>query len=623
MILQSLSSMWTALAPAVGNHLWQSTVFAVAAGLLTLALRKNHARARYWLWLAASLKFLVPFSLLTSLGSRMAWSQGGAATQGALSFVIEQVSRPFAQQVSSQSAPQGIFASLPGILAAAWACGFVAVLMVWFARWRRVSAGIRNTAPLREGREVKALRRLEQAGGIRRKIEIFLSRASLEPGILGIVKPMLVWPQGISDRLDDAHLEAILAHEVWHVRRNDNLAAAIHMVVEAVFWFHPLVWWLGARMVDERERACDEEVLQLGSQPQVYAESILKICEFCVGSPLACVAGVTGSDLKKRIANIMNRNIASKLNLGKKLLLGTMGAAAIALPIVFGLAKPAHSQSHASGQDASAKTFAFTRGYQQVSITPGDSGNSVIQTRILFRPDSFMAKNETLQELIKLAYGVQASQISGGPDWIATARFNVDAKLDNATVAELKKLSPEQQKMERDQMFQNLLADQFKVALHRESRLLPAQVLVIAKNGPKIQQAQPGDTYPNGIKGPDGLPAGPHKFDFGADGVIVQALPMSFVSNNLAMHLGQPVVDRTGLTGDYDFTVKWQPADGTTVHKDEQRGAKVSTMPVSSISAHNAALIAAIEEQLGLKLEPQTIPLPVLVIDRAEKPAAN
>ena len=116
----------------------------------------------------------------------------------------------------------------------------------------------------KQGREVEALRRLEQAGGVRRKIEIFLSRASLEPGILGIVKPVLVWPQGISDRLEDAHLEAILAHEVWHVRRNDNLAAAVHMVVEAIFWFHPLVWWLGARMVEERERACDEEVLATG-----------------------------------------------------------------------------------------------------------------------------------------------------------------------------------------------------------------------------------------------------------------------------------------------------------------------------------------------------------------------
>jgi len=622
MILQSLSSMGRALAPSIGNHLWQSTLFAAAAGLLTLMLRKNHARARYWLWLAASLKFLVPFSLLTTLGSRMAWSRGPASTQGALSFVIEQVSQPFTQQASSQAAPQNIFASLPAIFTAAWICGSIAVLMVWFARWRRVSADIRNAEPLKKGREVEVLRRLEQAGGIRRTIEIFLSRASLEPGILGIMKPVLVWPQGISDRLEDAHLEAILAHEVWHVRWNDNLAAAVHMVVEAIFWFHPLVWWLGARMVDERERACDEEVLQLGSQPQVYAESILKICEFCVGSPLACVAGVTGSDLKKRIANIMNKNIVRKLNFGKKLLLSTLGVAAIALPIIFGLAKPAHSQLQASSQDTGSKTFAFTRGYQQVSVTPGHSEDGVIQTRIVFRPDSLTAKNQTLQELLKLAYGVQASQISGGPDWLATALFNVDAKLDESTVAELKKLSPEQQKMERDLMFQNLLADQFKVALHRESRLLPAQVLVIAKNGPKIQPAKPGDTYPNGIKGPDGLPAGPHKFNFGPDGVIVQALPMSFVANNLATHLGQPVLDRTGLTGDYDFTLRFSPRGATAVH-NEQTGAKETTMPATSISAHNAALLSAVEEQLGLKLDPQTIPLPVLVIDRAEKPAAN
>ena len=124
---------------------------------------------------------------------------------------------------------------------------------------------MREAAPLREGREVEALRRLERMGGIRKRIEILLSRASLEPGIFGIVRPVLVWPEGISEHLEDAHLEAILAHELWHVRRRDNLAAAIHMLVEAIFWFHPLVWWLGARLVDEREEACDEEVLRAGS----------------------------------------------------------------------------------------------------------------------------------------------------------------------------------------------------------------------------------------------------------------------------------------------------------------------------------------------------------------------
>ena len=128
----------------------------------------------------------------------------------------------------------------------------------------------------------------------------------------------LLWPAGISQHLQDAHLEAILTHEVQHVRRRDNLAAAMHMVVEAIFWFHPLVWWLGARLVEERERACDEEVLRLGVQPEIYAEGILKTCEFCVASPLACVSGVTGADLKQRMVRIMTQRPEDKLGFGKK-----------------------------------------------------------------------------------------------------------------------------------------------------------------------------------------------------------------------------------------------------------------------------------------------------------------
>jgi bla regulator protein blaR1 len=161
-----------------------------------------------------------------------------------------------------------------------------------------------------------------------------------------------VWPEGISERLEDAHLEAILAHELWHVGRHDNLAAAIHMLVEAIFWFCPVVWWLGARLVEERERACDEEELELGSDRQVYAESILKICEFCVGSPLACISGVTGADLKKRMVRIMSEGVARKLDFSKKLLLSAAGVLAVAVPFTFGAlhATPSRADSQTRGQ---------------------------------------------------------------------------------------------------------------------------------------------------------------------------------------------------------------------------------------------------------------------------------
>jgi TonB family protein len=150
-------------------------------------------------------------------------------------------------------------------------------------------------------------------------------------------------------------LGAVLAHEVWHVRRRDNLTAAIHMLVEAILWFYPIVWWLGARLLEERERACDEEVLELGTDRHVYAASILKVCEFCVESPLACVSGVTGADLKKRMVAIMNENVVHKVDFGRKLVLSTAGLFAIVAPITFGLTNATLKRVELQGDNTASK----------------------------------------------------------------------------------------------------------------------------------------------------------------------------------------------------------------------------------------------------------------------------
>jgi bla regulator protein blaR1 len=323
----------------LANHLWQSTLFAAMIGLLTLILRKCHARVRYWLWLVASVKFLIPFSLLVALGSRLAWFRGLPVTNSRLYFAIEAISG-----AARATAFFDLVHLLPALVAL-WLCGLLAVLSLWCVQWRKMSATTRDATTLLAGREVEALRRIEMISGMREQIEIRLSRAPIEPGIFGILRPILIWPEGISRRLEDAQLEAILAHEVQHARRHDNLAAAIHMIVEAIFWFHPLVWWLGARLVEERERACDEDVLQLGSERQIYAEGILKVCEFCLASPLACMSGVAGGDLKKRMVHIMTERMLHKLDFGRKLLLGAAGLAAIACPIAFGLATATHAVS--------------------------------------------------------------------------------------------------------------------------------------------------------------------------------------------------------------------------------------------------------------------------------------
>jgi TonB family protein len=159
----------------------------------------------------------------------------------------------------------------------------------------------------------------------------------LEPGIVGIVRPVLLVPRGIAARLTHEQLRAIVAHELCHWRRRDNLRAALHMLVEAVFWFHPLVWWIGARLIEERERACDEAVVKAGHDPRTYADGVLNVCELYVATRLACAAGVSGADLKRRVTYIMRSRVMHKLNPIKKVLLGTAALGTLLVPIAIGM----------------------------------------------------------------------------------------------------------------------------------------------------------------------------------------------------------------------------------------------------------------------------------------------
>jgi beta-lactamase regulating signal transducer with metallopeptidase domain len=318
------------------NHLWQSTIFAVAAGLLTFALRRNRAQVRYWLWLSASLKFFVPFALLMSLGSHVPW---GAVTRTvaappAVRFAMEQIAQPFPDPVPLAPSTRNRD-WFPIAIFTLWACGLLGVALIRFRGWLRVRAALRASTrlPDRAQHQVQAVRSLD----IPAPVEIRSSPGLLEPGVVGVLRPVLLLPEGITRRLTPPQLEAVLAHELCHIHRRDNLFAAVHMMVEAAFWFHPLVWWIGARLVEERERACDEEVLRLGSEPRVYAEAILNVCKLYVESPLACVSGVTGSNIKHRIEAIMTNRIVFRLTFGKKLALAVAGMAALAGPIFVGM----------------------------------------------------------------------------------------------------------------------------------------------------------------------------------------------------------------------------------------------------------------------------------------------
>jgi beta-lactamase regulating signal transducer with metallopeptidase domain len=297
---------------SVFDHLWQSTLVAVVVALLTLLFRNNSARVRYALWLTASLKFLLPFSLLAALG-RMAFVQPVPAESFAVLARMRPVAMPF-----SAAAPQ----HLPWLTLATivWALGAAAIASIWLLRWHRLSIIARNgqTLPF-------AL-----------AVPVRTTRALMEPGLVGIWRPVILLPEGIFQQLSRSEIDTILRHELCHHARRDNLMAAMHMLVAAVFWFHPLVWFIGARLVAEREAACDESVLAGGQNPLEYAQAILRVCRLYLRSPLACASGVAGADLGRRVDAIMAGPDLEDVNSLRKLMLAGLLLIAIAGPLVTG-----------------------------------------------------------------------------------------------------------------------------------------------------------------------------------------------------------------------------------------------------------------------------------------------
>ena len=557
--------------PALANHLWQSTLFCGVAALLMPLLRRNRAAVRHALWLAASVKFLVPFSLLVAIAGSVEWPQPPATVKPPRVSVIQQISQPF-----TPPAPAPLLVSvplapsrLPAILFDLWLCGFAAQSLAWWRRWRRVRAAVRLASPLHLDLPIPALS----------------TPSRLEPGVFGIFRPVLLLPEGIAQHLTTPQFESVIAHELCHVRRRDNLAAAVHMLVEALFWFHPLVWWLQARLVEERERACDESVLLSAADPQDYAESIVAVCRLYLKSPVLCASGVTGSNLRRRVEAIMLNQAADKLTLGRKALLAAAGIAAVAVPLSLGAFRI---------PSVRAQQFAGTPEFDAVSVKPSDP-NSPHGTVVSFTPGGGIhALNATLKDLIETAYDVRLFQIAGAPAWAGSARYDVTASPGPRESAGPSPAIP----VIRLKV-QAMLKDRFQLQLHRESRNEPVYSLVVARGGVKADLLRATDSPHRGVRSGRGTMLG-------------EAAAMKDLILMLSRQLDRPVVDHTGLEGNYDFQLEWTP-DAPPAPPDGQP----AEAPLGP------SIFSALPAQLGLRLEATKGPVDILVIDRANKPSEN
>jgi bla regulator protein blaR1 len=402
-----------------------------------------------------------------------------------------------------------------------------------------------------------------------------------------------------------------VAHEVVHVRRLDNLTAVVHLCAQAAFWFHPMVWWIGARLVDERERACDEAVLDAGSARASYAEGILRICRLLTESPLPCIAGVTGADLKKRIERIMLDDIRSGLRAWKKGLLAAAGCISVAVPFVVGLTtvRPLLAQ-----QPSTNAAFDVT------SVKPNNEGSG----RVFMLPAAnggWQATNVTLGQLVRLAFQLQDNQLVGGPKWLFEDRFDV-----KGTGTAPGRDGPLFDKLKA------MLADRFKLVTHVETREQSIYQLVLARRDGKLgEKITPSttDCTPTGPSGrgrgqaPPPVPGERPKCGFmiGPGRIMVGGQTMTSFATTLSRFAGGIVVDRTGLSGTYDVELSYAPDPGispTGRDLPPQPGG-----PPPAVNSDAPSIFSAVQEQLGLKLDSTKGPVDVLVIDSAEHPTQD
>jgi uncharacterized protein (TIGR03435 family) len=569
----------------------------------------------------------VPFSLLVWLGALVPLRSAPApATIGSETFsiAVNQLTEPFPAAAQVPVRPELHQVPWPDVAFAVWLIGFAAIVALRLRAWLSICRAIDLSVPI--------------ALDLGDAIDVRSSPTTLEPGIVGLWRPILLVPDGISERLTPRQLETVVAHELCHVQRRDNLTAAIHMGVEAVCWFHPLVWWIGARMLAERERACDEAVLEQGLQPRDYADAILNVCKLCVESPLACVSGVTGADLRKRLDDIITARTGAALTFVRKIALSAAAIAALAAPLAVGsITAPLRAEGHSQSQNDGQRFEVASVRPCDPSRRPGARNGGPGAGRNL-SPDRLYIGCMSVVQLINIAYVGNGERllnddagylqwsaadnsnvlqhaperIRGGPAWAHDEKFEIEAKAS----------APMDRKTLQGPMLRALLEERFHLKIHRaEDQNVDMFALTVAKGGPKVKpwasenECTPWDRATQkpppmkeviemihrGEKPPCDL--GVMSGTNGPNATFaLNGQPMESVAYWLSIAVGHHVLDRTGLSGKYTLYLEYAA---------ENSGADATAPSVFN----------AVQEQWGLKLEPTKGPRGYIMIDQVERPS--
>lgn len=220
--------------------------------------------------------------------------------------------------------------------------------------------------------------------------------------------------------------------------------------------------------------------------------------------------------------------------------------------------------------------------FEVASVKPAGADQLTGSSGITASHGRVTANNVTLKRCIMGAWGLGPNQISGGPAWLDSDRFEIAARAGQ----------PVEDEVVLNTMLRNLLAERFKLVVHRETRTVQALVLEVAKPGPKLEKTEAGEASTNSSRGR----------------IDARKATMDRFADVLSRQMDLPVINQTGLEGVFNLKLEWTPE---------------SLKPAGSGTAEEPSIFTAIQQQLGLRLRSQKTPVEMLVIDHAEKPSEN
>ena len=528
----------------------------------------------------------------------------------------------------STSSPWRSSHAFSDLLLAGWVAGTVLFLLPMAIGLWQIRSLRQSGLPWPRGQAV--VEAFARDAGIRRRVKVLLHEALPGPMTCGVVRPAIVLPRDAED-WDRDDLSRAIVHELEHVRRSDSVTRCLAWVASAVYWFHPLVWMGWHRLVLEAERSCDDAVLGL-SEATAYAEQLVELAKrMSMARRLPLLAMAEKRDLAIRVGAVLDgrqrRGPLGTFSVALACAAALMLIVAVA-PLLLVAAPQASPSLHPAFEVASIKEVRAPSSVEKTPLGQFHIGISIDGSRADY---GFMS----LAELIPYAYGLRQYQVSG-PNWMDETRWDILATI------------PEGQSADRaPEMMQGLLAERFKLSIHRENRERSVYALVIGKGGLKIKEAaaeehtaapQPAGiglslnndaktrVISSGAVGSMRITAGPN----GGTQMEFAKITMAALTDRLAQFTDRPIVDATQLKGFYQVILELPPSamNGIAFAQKLAIFAGLGSVgagigDTNTPGSSGAALTQAVK-RLGLELHSRKSPVETIIVDGMQKtPTAN